>query len=101
MTSGETENSLPLVEVLSKLSDAISRLDGNLSDVATLMSVEDDIRLLFSSVTQAPSSQTIDPEIAQAITQLISQHEKAIVDLDLRLTTMVEFGAYLKAKLEA
>ena len=101
MTSGETENSLPLVEVLSKLSAAISRLDGNLSDVATLMSVEDDIRLLFSSVTQAPSSQTIDPEIAQAITQLISQHKKAIADLDLRLATMVEFGAYLKAKLEA
>ena len=47
MTSGETENSLPLVEVLSKLYAAISRLDDNLSDVATLMSVEDDIRLLL------------------------------------------------------
>lgn len=47
MTSGETENSLPLVEVLSKLSAAISRLDGNLSDVTTLMSVEDDIRLCY------------------------------------------------------
>ena len=101
MTSGETENSLPLVEVLSKLSAAISRLDGNLSDVTTLMSVEDDIRLLLSSVVPASSSQAIDPEIAKAITQLISQHDKAIADLDLRLTAMVEFGAYLKAKLEA
>jgi len=34
------------------------------------MSVEDDIRLLLSSVAQAPSSQAIDPEIAEAITQL-------------------------------
>jgi hypothetical protein len=101
MTSGETEDSLPLAETLSKLSAVISRLDGNFSDVATLMSVEDDIRVLLSSVGHGPITQTKDPELAEAISRLISQHEQAIANLDLRLATMVEFGAYLRSNLQA
>ena len=101
MTSGETDNSLPLAEIISKLSVVISRLDGNLSDVPTLMSVEDDVRALVSSFGQAPITQTKDPELANAISTLITQHDQAVANLDLRLATMVEFGAYLKANLQA
>jgi len=101
MTSGETENPSPLTEILSKLAAVISRLDGNFSDVTTLMSVEDDIRAFLSTVGQRPITPAQDPELAQAISRLISQHEQVIAILDLRLATMVEFGAYLKANLQA
>ena len=101
MASNVCDETPPLADVLAEFSAVIARLDGNLSDVAVLSGVEDDLLRLVTSARNASALENAEPALAETLAALLAQHERASAQLDVRLGAMRAFGSYLKASVEA
>lgn len=100
MAAADFEPMDPIAVLLSKLSQTLSRLEGGLTDPATLGGVEDDARRLLAALDTARQAEPIDATLAETLKDLLARHNALNEDLERRLETIRDFGSYLKQRLD-